>query len=278
MNTTISLVAASTQARQPESPTHSRGDLMFSKAAMSNLSLLDQHLFQKFGTGAITDVPYDCIHHAFEDQVRANPTGIAVRHLDQEITYKALNDQANLIALELIKNGVKRGDNVGIFLKRSIPMVAGILGILKAGACYVPQDVVISTDEYMKYIIEQANINVVLTLAQYRDLVPDFSNGKCIEIDAFFTENEGNINPVLIPNVETAANDLCYMIFTSGTTGKPNGVQVTHGNLCNLLLTNPGNLGMRPGLKVSQILNIAFDMSVWEILGCLSNGATLIHS
>lgn len=66
------------------------------------------------------------------------------------------------------------------------------------------------------------------------------------------------------------------VLFTSGTTGVPNGVQVTHKNLCNILQTAPGDLGMRPGLRVGQILSIAFDMAAWETLGALSNGATLV--
>jgi amino acid adenylation domain-containing protein len=71
-------------------------------------------------------------------------------------------------------------------------------------------------------------------------------------------------------------DDGCYVLFTSGTTGKPNGVTVTHGNVTNLLLTAPGDLGIRPGLRVGQLLNIAFDMAAWEILGCLANGGTLV--
>ncbi|MFP3409239.1 AMP-binding protein, partial [Pseudomonas sp. SIMBA_065] len=69
---------------------------------------------------------------------------------------------------------------------------------------------------------------------------------------------------------------LCFLLFTSGTTGQPNGVRVTHRNVCNILLTEPGNLGMKPGFKVGQMLNIAFDMAAWEILGCLAHGATLM--
>jgi amino acid adenylation domain-containing protein len=74
----------------------------------------------------------------------------------------------------------------------------------------------------------------------------------------------------------TDSSDRCYVLFTSGTTGKPNGVAVTHRNVCNLLLTQPGDLGIQPGWRVAQILNIAFDMAAWEILGCLSHGATLV--
>ena len=79
-----------------------------------------------------------------------------------------------------------------------------------------------------------------------------------------------------MPETAVSPNDTCFIIFTSGTTGKPNGVQVTHGNVGNILLTAPGNLGIQPGMKVAQILSIAFDMAAWEILGCLGNGGTLV--
>ncbi|MEM7347610.1 MAG: AMP-binding protein, partial [Chloroflexota bacterium] len=78
------------------------------------------------------------------------------------------------------------------------------------------------------------------------------------------------------PNTEISPDNRCFILFTSGTTGKPNGVQVTHRNVCNILLTEPGNLGMAPGQKVGQILSIAFDMAAWEILGSLGHGATLV--
>lgn len=276
MNNTIKSVVSAKKPHLQSLPNYIPHQLVFSKSALLNLPLLDQHLFQKFGTGTITEVPYACIHHAFEDQVTANPQGIAVQFMNDSITYKALNDKANVIAFKLIKSGVKKGDNVGIFLRRSINFVAGILGILKAGACYVPQDAQVATSDYMSSIINQANLKIILTEAKYHHLIPQIKDTEIIEIDTLLSSDKYNIDFDLIPRVDVSENDLCYMIFTSGTTGKPNGVQVTHSNICNLLLTNPGNLGIRPGLKVSQILNIAFDMSVWEILGCLSNGATLV--
>jgi amino acid adenylation domain-containing protein len=76
--------------------------------------------------------------------------------------------------------------------------------------------------------------------------------------------------------VAVEPDDGCYVLFTSGTTGRPNGVKVTHRNVCNILLTGPGGLGMQPGHRVAQLLNIAFDMAAWEILGCLSHGSTLL--
>lgn len=71
-------------------------------------------------------------------------------------------------------------------------------------------------------------------------------------------------------------DDGCYVLFTSGTTGSPNGVKVTHRNVAGLLLTEPGGLGIRPGDRVAHLLNVAFDMAAWEILGCLTHGGTLV--
>ncbi|WP_205410272.1 amino acid adenylation domain-containing protein [Aquimarina longa] len=248
----------------------------FSKVPLANLSLSDQYLFQRFGQGPITRIPYRCIHHAFEAHAKISPDVIAAHHLDTSITYRALDDQANLLALELIKRGVKKGDNVGLFVQRSIPMLVGILATLKIGAAYVPQHIGLAKDEQLRYVINSASINVVLTLSQFKDLVPDINKTEHIVIDDFLKANVNVKKKVNLPDISISEKDVCYIIFTSGTTGDPNGVQVTHENTCNILLTEPGNLGMKPGLKVAQILSIAFDMSVWEILGSLANGATLV--
>ncbi|MBG6129728.1 amino acid adenylation domain-containing protein [Aquimarina sp. EL_43] len=248
----------------------------FIKSTIANLSLSDQYLFQRFGQGPITRVPYRCIHHAFEAHAKVNPNAIAASYLGEVITYKELDHQANLLALELIKNGVQKGDNVGLFVQRSIPMLVGILAILKAGGAYVPQHIGLAKDEQLRYVVKSASIKLVLTLSEFKDLVPAINDNKLIVIDDFLKSNTNSNKEIILPSVPVTENDICYIIFTSGTTGDPNGVQVSHGNTCNILLTSPGNLGMRPGLKVGQILSIAFDMSVWEILGSLANGATLV--
>ena len=107
---------------------------VFSKHAMRNLSPAKQFLFERFGQGPITSVPYACIHHAFEAQAKANPQAIAAQHLGDSITYQALDHQANRLAALLLQNGVSVGDNVALFLQRSIPMLVGLLATLKVGA------------------------------------------------------------------------------------------------------------------------------------------------
>jgi non-ribosomal peptide synthetase component F len=115
-----------------------------------------------------------------------------------------------------------------------------------------------------------------LTISSLQHLVPAPKGHFCIAIDELMHEPFEDGTAEFIPNNPVNQDNKCFILFTSGTTGNPNGVQVTHGNVCNILLTAPGNLGIQPGWKVSQILSIAFDMAAWEILGCLSHGATLV--
>jgi amino acid adenylation domain-containing protein len=250
----------------------------FNKEALRSLPFSDRVLFEQFGKGLVVPIPHNCMHHAFEAHAAVQPEAIAVQHLGETITYRELDRQANRLATFLAQHGVKTGDNVALFLQRSIPMIVGIMATLKAGASYVPQHVGVAPDSHLKYVLETANIDVILTLSRLQDQVP--ANGRIlIPIDEFMEApfaNENEFEGSFVPQTAVTRDNTCFIIFTSGTTGNPNGVQVTHGNVGNILLSEPGNLGIRPGMKVGQILSIAFDMAAWEILGSLSNGATLV--
>jgi amino acid adenylation domain-containing protein len=238
----------------------------------------DRILFESFGQGELVILPHTHIHHAFERYAREQPCAEAVRHEENCISYGELDYQAERLARRLIELGVKPGDRVALFLQRSIPMVVGIFGILKAGAAYVPQDVRLTPEPMLRHILYISGARVVLTISSLRHLIPCDETHVLVDIDDFMLTD----GPQSYQNIEeelrarSSMANCCFVLFTSGTTGKPNGVQVTHHNVCNILLTKPGNLGIKPGAKVSQILNIAFDMAEWEILGALSHGATLI--
>lgn len=253
--------------------------LTFAKRAISNLSIDDQSLFERFAQGPIVPPPHDRIHHAFEAQAAAQPRAFAVQHLGESITYRDLERQANRLAAILAQHGVSTGDRVALFLQRSIPMVVGILAALKVGAAYVPQHAGVTPEATLTHIIHVTSAKVILTLSSLQHLVPVPDGHICIAIDEVMQqpfENPTEYLTPFVPAAEITRSHLCYILFTSGTTGTPNGVQVTHGNVCNVLLTAPCNLGIRPGVKVAQILSIAFDMAAWEILGCLANGGTLV--
>lgn len=237
----------------------------FQPNALQHLAPADRAAFQRFGAGPAVESPTDQIHRAFEAWAAYRPYETAVEHVDTEMTYGELDHKADMLAGTLIDLGVRPGDRVGLFLTRSVHMVVGILAILKAGAAYVPQDVRTTPVPHLRHIVRAAAIDVVLTTSDDQpDLPPDLATVVAID-----TEPDG-------PPARPGGGDIAMVIFTSGTTGRPNGVQVTHANLGNVLLTEPGSLGIGPGTRVAQLLNIAFDMAAWEILGTLANGGTLV--
>ena len=239
---------------------------------------LDQHqrrLFATFCYGPKVVPRHLCLHHAFEEQARVRPNALAIEHAGCSITYGALNRQANALAAHLVQNGVAPGDAVGLFLRRSIPMVVGILAVLKAGAAYVPQDTKIVPEKQLRQVLKQSRARLVLTTTEQASSVPSSEGALIVDIEHLLQDTK---DECAFPNQSAPVlpDDRCFILFTSGTTGKPNGVQVTHRNVANILLSSPGDLGIGPGLHVAQLLNIGFDMAAWEILGCLCNGGTLL--
>ncbi|WDE01883.1 amino acid adenylation domain-containing protein [Thalassomonas actiniarum] len=217
---------------------------------------------------------YHLIHQAFEQYARLNPDDIAVTHLGSSISYGQLNQKADLLAKKLIILGVNPGDKVGLFLTRSIAMVVGILAVLKLGAAYVPQHLGVTKDQQLLHIIKVAKIKVILTLSDLAHLLPPTHACQLVWADEVITESYQHLS---LPDLSRYRDGslLSFVLFTSGTTGQPNGVCVSHRNLCNIVLTAPGNLMTKPRQKVAQVLSIAFDMAAWEIFTSLAHGATL---
>ncbi|KZV88846.1 nonribosomal peptide synthetase 12 [Exidia glandulosa HHB12029] len=238
---------------------------------VAHLTALDRARFVEFGFGERQPVPFPTIHAAFEHQARSYPAATAVEHLSRSISYAALDASANKLAARLRQLGVRPGIRVCMLVQRSIPMVVGILAVLKAGGAYVPLDGGIVTDSTLEHVIADSGAPLVLAL---REFAPRVKTGRILCLEDIIAQDD-NIEYVgHVENLSTP-NDAVYVIYTSGTTGKPKGVEVMHRNVVNLLCMSPGNIGMRPGMRVSQLLNIAFDMCAWEVLGALSNGCTL---
>ncbi|CAM3094280.1 MULTISPECIES: amino acid adenylation domain-containing protein [Pseudomonas] len=255
------------------SPTDKR---LFFRTALAHLPAAQQVVFEQWGCGLSTKAAYDSVHHAIEFQAALSPQAIAAVWAGQRISYEQLNRQANRLAVHLIELGVKRGDTVGLFVERSIPMLVGLLAVLKVGAAYVPQDVRIVPTLQLSMVLESLTSPVILTLSNLTDCIPAASAHRCLSLDTFLAETPWITEDNRQAFAAADTDDLCFVLFTSGTTGRPNGVCVSHRNVCNILLTQPGRMGMAPGCNVGQILNIGFDMAAWEILGCLAHGATLL--
>ncbi|MBD8048442.1 non-ribosomal peptide synthetase [Clostridium faecium] len=215
-----------------------------------------------------TKYPKDkTIHELFEEQVKNAPNNIAIVYEDKQLTYSELNKKSNCLAKVLRDKGVKADTVVGIMVEKSLEMIIGILGIVKAGGAYLPIDTEYP-QQRIKHIINDSNAKVLLSKSCFRDGI-DFS-GEIIDIENSINFIEDSPN---LPNINKP-EDLAYIIYTSGSTGKPKGVAVEQKNVVRLV-KNTNYIKFKRNHKILQTGAIAFDASTFEIWGALLNGLSL---
>lgn len=219
-----------------------------------------------------SELTYDnsiSIKQLFEKQAEETPNDIAVVSGNSSLSYKELNEKANMLANYLIKHDVKKGDIIPVLLNRSIDLIISMLAVIKCGAIYLP----ISTEypsERINYIWENSKAKLVLTTSSSNVISND--NIPVILLDDFNYSN----NSVKNPNVEISADDILYIIYTSGSTGNPKGARITNQNLNNFVsnFTNYFD-GIDSSDNCLASTNICFDVSIFEFFTTLLNGATL---
>ena len=202
-----------------------------------------------------TPYPRDaCIHQLFEAQVEQTPEAIAVVFEDQQLTYRELNAHANQLARFLRQYGVGPEVLVGICLERSLELVVGLLGILKAGGAYVPLDPTYPK-ERLAFMLEDAQVRVLVTKQPLVAALPaPRTRVVCLDVDwaTIAQESAANLGS------ETTAEHLAYVMYTSGSTGIPKGIAVSHRAVVRLVCeTNYVQLG--PTDRLAQASNAAFD-------------------
>ncbi|MGD1073177.1 MAG: Pls/PosA family non-ribosomal peptide synthetase [Bryobacteraceae bacterium] len=221
----------------------------------------------------IPEYPGPLLHEIFEAQAAVRPNDVAVVFGRQTATYGEMDRRANQLARHLRRKGVRRGTTVGLLAPRSINAYISILGILKAGAAYVPIDPEYPVDR-MAWILEDCTASALVTVA---DVACPAFHGAVVRIDAQGGEIAGE-NPAPLPHDDSSAGsrDLCYVIYTSGSTGRPRGVMVEHRNVCHLVKAEAGIFGVRRDDRVYQGAPLSFDLSVEEIWLAFGAGATLV--
>ncbi len=212
----------------------------------------------------------------FEEQVEKTPSAIALVSEDEQLTYRQLNERANQLAHYLAKVINKTQPSVhnpliAIAVERSVDMVVGLLGIIKAGAAYVPIDPNYPTKR-IQYILDDSEASLLLTQSWLKaGITIDISAHTLVCIDEAGVQSQSVINPVINRNI----TDLVYVIYTSGSTGKPKGVMIEHKGLVNLALSQIDTFKLLPESNLLQFASFSFDASVSEIATTLLCGATL---
>ncbi|GAX38390.1 non-ribosomal peptide synthetase [Nodularia sp. NIES-3585] len=218
------------------------------------------------------DYPTDqCIHQLFAEQVEKTPHQVAVVFEDQQLTYAQLNHKANQLAHYLQKLGVKPEVVVGLCLERSLEMIVGLLGIIKAGGAYLPLDPNLPTSG-ITWRSQDAEVPILLTQHQ---LVDRFSEctAKIISLDSDWEiinqEPSGNLTSQVRPD------NSVYVIYTSGSTGVPKGVVVEHQQLLNYLYNIQEILNLPADASFATVSTFAADLGNTVIFPSLCRGGCL---
>ena len=206
----------------------------------------------------------------FESRAAATPNAVALTFDDTHLSYADLNRSANRLARKLRAWGARPGKRVGICLERSPAMVIAVLGVMKSGAAYVPIDPAYPHAR-LRTLLEDADPVVLVTTKRISDDLPTFAaRALCIDQEpASSGPEEGNLT------VPVGPDDIAYVMYTSGSTGIPKGVLVTHGGVSNHLCWRNSYFPVEPSDRCLLTASLSFDASVWQILEPLSAGACL---
>ncbi len=220
----------------------------------------------------------ELLHELFETSADKGPERLAVLCGGARLTYRELDERANRLARYLRRLGAAKEDRVAIFLPRSEQVYTAILGVLKAGASYVPLDPETPADR-IAFILEDCGAKCLITLSEMASLLEHVlpAGVKVVKLDSD-REEIAAMPAARVPRGETGAarENLCYLIYTSGTTGRPKGVQIEHRNATNLVRAESALYGVNRDDRVFQVASVAFDASVEEIWMAFFHGAALV--
>jgi amino acid adenylation domain-containing protein len=210
-----------------------------------------------------------CVHELFQDQAARTPTAVAVAGGGITLTYAELNRRANRLARRLQALGVGPESLIGLCAERTPELVVGLLGIVKAGCAYVPIDPGLP-EARLRLMLDDARVSVLVTTPGLRERLPAAGVDTVLELAG---EEESTpldeVNPERIASAENTA----YVMYTSGSTGVPKGVQVTHGALTNFLCAMRTLFGMSGADTLMAVTTVSFDIAGLEIYLPLIQGA-----
>ncbi|VVE15887.1 Tyrocidine synthase 3 [Pandoraea capi] len=249
-------------------------------AIIDDIPLVDAHAAAQLDAWGVATEEFSAdarVHVRVTAQARLTPDAMAVRADDDCLTYAELERRSNRLAHALIAQGVGADVPVAIALERGAGMLVALLGVLKAGGCYVPLDPAYPAQR-LQYMLEHSGVTRLITQSSLQATLPLPAGSTCLLLDRFDVGVSGRDPDGLdeAPNVPVGPEHLAYVIYTSGSTGKPKGVMVRHGGLSNFL----SGLARRPGLTASDrwvaVTSLSFDIAALELFLPLTLGAQVI--
>lgn len=204
-------------------------------------------------------------HEVVEGVAVASPANLALVCGPDRLTYRELDRRANAVAHTLIAAGVGRGDPVVLAMPRCLGLFVTLLGVLKAGGCYVPVDPR-HPSERVRSVVDQARPRVAVTDGS---IVAGLEGVTVLSLDEMSGERDDH------PGVEGDASDLAYILFTSGSTGAPKGVPIRHDGISRLV-RGQDYMPFGPETSWLKLAPMGFDVSTLEIFGAWMHGAALV--
>jgi amino acid adenylation domain-containing protein len=215
-----------------------------------------------------------CIHQLFEEQAERNPDKVAVVYEQQQFTYGEMNQQANRLAHRLLADGVGPDRCVGIYMYRSPEAILAVLATLKAGGTYLPLDPTYANDR-LAFMLRDSRACLTITTADLFSQLPA-PEIKAIPFNMSLIGDELHVNKAT-PSSEVTSRNMAYVVYTSGSTGLPKGVMVTHHSLVNAFY------GWEKAYSLSssatshlQIAGFGFDVFSGDWVRALCSGAKLV--
>jgi amino acid adenylation domain-containing protein len=242
-------------------------------ARLADLPLLTKEELRQAREWSKSESEYErdaCVHDLVEAQAARRPDATALVFGERQLTYAELNERANQLAHYLRRCGVGLEEKVGVLLEPAVEFIVALLAILKAGGSYVPLDSAYPKSR-LEFMLEDSGVKLLLTAPGQTDAG---DSKEVVYLDEtwkqFETESRENLH------ANATAEDLAYVMYTSGSTGQPKGVAVTHRAI-NRLVRNTNYLQLDESDRMSHVSSVAFDAATFEIWSPLTSGSTLVR-